>query len=259
MNLNSLFGKGVAVCAFLLFSNLQSINAQVGIGTNTPDASSALDISSSNAGLLVPRMSTAQRNNIPNPATGLLIFNTTTNSFDYNFGSTGTPSWVSISKAGSGSSSAPSSAKFSNTDTTTDLNFPTANNLQMPIFGNEVWNDDTGLFVLVDDETLRITEAGRYRIQYNISIENQTGGGNDSGLRAILRVNGSNLNPASFSSTGIMLNNSRHDSASLHLADVFEFSANDEISIHVFDANSQINVINLESTGTSTFYIEKIN
>ncbi|NER12694.1 hypothetical protein GWK08_04525 [Leptobacterium flavescens] len=256
MNLNSLFGKGVAVCAFLLFSNLQPITAQVGIGTNTPDASSALDISSTSSGVLAPRMNTTQRDNISSPATGLLVYNTSTNTFDYNMGTPASPNWVSL---GTGGSSSPSSAKFSNTDTTTDLNFPTTSNLQVPIFGNEVWNDDTGLFVLVNDETLRITETGRYRLQYNISIENQSGSNNDSGLRAILRINGTAVNPVSFSSTGIMLSNQDHDQASLHLADVFEFSANDEISIHIFDANNNVNVITLESAGTSTFYIEKIN
>jgi hypothetical protein len=34
--------------------------AQVGIGTNTPDASSILDITSTTGGLLTPRMTAAQ-------------------------------------------------------------------------------------------------------------------------------------------------------------------------------------------------------
>ena len=48
--------------------------AQVGIGTTTPDASSALDITSTTKGLLMPRMTAAQRDAISAPAQGLIIF-----------------------------------------------------------------------------------------------------------------------------------------------------------------------------------------
>ena len=47
----------------------------VGIGTSAPNASAALDISSTNKGFLLPRMTTAQRNTIVSPAVGLQIFN----------------------------------------------------------------------------------------------------------------------------------------------------------------------------------------
>ncbi len=53
----------------------------VGIGTTTPNASAKLDISSDNAGVLVPRMTTGDRNRIVNPAKGLLVFDSTTNNF----------------------------------------------------------------------------------------------------------------------------------------------------------------------------------
>jgi hypothetical protein len=48
--------------------------AQVGIGTTTPDASAALDITSPTKGLLIPRMTNAQRQAISNPAAGLQVF-----------------------------------------------------------------------------------------------------------------------------------------------------------------------------------------
>ena len=53
-------------------------NHLVGIGTTTPDPSAALDIVSSSRGLLPPRLTTAQRDAIPAPAAGLIIFNTDT-------------------------------------------------------------------------------------------------------------------------------------------------------------------------------------
>jgi len=50
---------------------------------NTPDASSILDLKSTTKGLLTPRMTTTQRDAISSPATGLLIYNTTTNQEEY--------------------------------------------------------------------------------------------------------------------------------------------------------------------------------
>ncbi len=63
----------------VLFSALyHMLPAQsVGIGTTTPHASAALDISSSNKGLIVPLMSQAQRLSINSPAEGLLLYDTT--------------------------------------------------------------------------------------------------------------------------------------------------------------------------------------
>ena len=60
---------------FLLFSSF--IYSQVGINTNSLlDPSSALDIQSTNGGILIPRLTQDQRDAIAYPATGLLIFQT---------------------------------------------------------------------------------------------------------------------------------------------------------------------------------------
>ncbi|MDC0087068.1 FG-GAP repeat protein [Polaribacter sp.] len=48
--------------------------AQVGVGTTTPDASAALDITSTTKGFLPPRMTAAQRNSISNPSAGLMLW-----------------------------------------------------------------------------------------------------------------------------------------------------------------------------------------
>ncbi|MEN8816431.1 MAG: hypothetical protein ABF274_06115 [Nonlabens sp.] len=56
------------------FIGTLAINAQVGIGTSTPDQSAILDITSTKGGLLIPRMDASQRDNIINPATGLMIY-----------------------------------------------------------------------------------------------------------------------------------------------------------------------------------------
>lgn len=53
-----------------------NLNAQVGIGTTSPNASSALEIASTNSGILVPRMTVVQRLAIASPAEGLLVYQT---------------------------------------------------------------------------------------------------------------------------------------------------------------------------------------
>ena len=57
-------------------------NAQNNVGINPtgalPDPSAALDVVSNNKGMLIPRMSAAQRLAIVNPANGLMVFDTDT-------------------------------------------------------------------------------------------------------------------------------------------------------------------------------------
>jgi microcystin-dependent protein len=62
--------------AFTLCSLLS--HAQVAINTNgaVPAASAMLDVTSSSKGLLVPRMTSAQRGSIASPATGLMVYQT---------------------------------------------------------------------------------------------------------------------------------------------------------------------------------------
>ena len=72
---------------FLLSTN---IYAQVGIGTLTPNASAMLDVESTTKGLLTPRMTSAERTAISNPANGLLVYDTTENAFYFYKASTWT-------------------------------------------------------------------------------------------------------------------------------------------------------------------------
>ncbi|HSN59381.1 MAG TPA: hypothetical protein VLR49_00490, partial [Ferruginibacter sp.] len=60
----------------MLMINAAIVSAQsVGIGTTTPSSSAILDLSSTSKGLLVPRMTTLQRNLIP-AVGGLMVFDT---------------------------------------------------------------------------------------------------------------------------------------------------------------------------------------
>lgn len=80
-------------------SGIFTINnsGQVAIGTGEADASALLELSGTDGGFLTTRVTETERDNISSPATGLLVFNTTTNKFNFydgvqwsEFGSGGT-------------------------------------------------------------------------------------------------------------------------------------------------------------------------
>jgi hypothetical protein len=84
------------ILLLLLFFVIMSGNAQVGIGTVTPNASSVLDIVSTTQGMLAPRMTTSQRIAIATPAEGLLVYDTDLKSFYY-YSAT---AWIAINSGG---------------------------------------------------------------------------------------------------------------------------------------------------------------
>ena len=59
-------------------------NVAVNASGAVADPSAMLDIQSNSKGVLIPRMTTAQRTGISHPATGLLVFDTNTGSFWFN-------------------------------------------------------------------------------------------------------------------------------------------------------------------------------
>jgi len=94
--------KAFTVGTFILGGYAASAQNNIGIGTPSPSASAKLDISSTTQGLLMPRMTQAQRDLIATPAAGLIIFQTNnTPGFYYYTGS----AWQAVSSSGSSSSS----------------------------------------------------------------------------------------------------------------------------------------------------------
>lgn len=80
----------------ILVCIVQYAQGQIGIGTSTPDESSVLEVSSSDKGVLAPRLTEAQRDGILNPAKGLIIYNLTENCLQINSGTTSSPYWSCI-------------------------------------------------------------------------------------------------------------------------------------------------------------------
>jgi hypothetical protein len=69
--------KNIYVCFFLFVATQLAAQNNVGIGTNTPDVSAILDLTTTNKGFLAPRMTTTERLAIATPAIGLLVYDIT--------------------------------------------------------------------------------------------------------------------------------------------------------------------------------------
>lgn len=82
-----------SLCLFFILISIFA-KAQVGIGTTSPNITSILDISSSTNGILIPRLTSAQRNSIVSPAQSLLVYD---NDVDlYYYFSVSNNSWTAI-------------------------------------------------------------------------------------------------------------------------------------------------------------------
>jgi hypothetical protein len=86
----------------ILLLHSDFVVGQIGIGTKMPDESSALDIVSKSKGVLIPRMSSEERDLIQNPANALLLYNTTLQAIEVNIGTKSNPDWVLVGNYGVG-------------------------------------------------------------------------------------------------------------------------------------------------------------
>ena len=85
----------------LLFCPFFGLSQNVGIGTTSPDASAKLEVQSTTGGVLIPRLTTTERDDIPAPiANGLLIYNSENTRFEFWNGT----AWAPIASASSGGS-----------------------------------------------------------------------------------------------------------------------------------------------------------
>lgn len=101
--IQNLTAKFLSCCFFSLLINATAIGQNVAINTDgsSPNPSALVDMKSDSKGLLIPRMTTQQRNSIASPATGLLVYQTDApEGFYYNKGSASIPDWISLGATG---------------------------------------------------------------------------------------------------------------------------------------------------------------
>lgn len=102
------------VFVFLILQiSLCAQNLGIGPDTFDPDASAGVEIRFTNKGLLIPRLTLAQRNAIASPATSLLIYQTdNTPGYYYNAGTPASPNWVRLATTGLDGSGAATRVAF---------------------------------------------------------------------------------------------------------------------------------------------------
>jgi hypothetical protein len=109
------------ILCLLVMANCQLLLAQnVGIGTTTPHSSAILDITSTTKGLLIPRMTSAERQAIPAPIAGMIVFQTNNDlpafpfGFYIHYGGGAAGGWKRMTKAEEASWTVTSGNQYSN-------------------------------------------------------------------------------------------------------------------------------------------------
>lgn len=103
-------GSSAIVNPWVLSGNdVYNTTGEIGIGTATPAASAILDLTSTSKGILIPRMTAAQKNAIASPSTGLLLFQTDAPAGFYYYNGS---AWLNIANLGTSNRYIPYSSNF---------------------------------------------------------------------------------------------------------------------------------------------------
>ncbi len=95
--ITTLLFTGMFAAQGIVAQNIFPSTGSAGIGTVAPNASSLLEMVSTSKGLLIPRMTKAQRDAIATPATGLMIYQTNSTPGFYYYSGT---AWTAVSSKG---------------------------------------------------------------------------------------------------------------------------------------------------------------
>ncbi len=165
-------------CSFLILMLTACItHAQVAINTTgaNPDNSAMLDVTSTTKGMLIPRMTTAERTSIPAPAAGLLVYDNTLSLFYYHTGSAWAPLATSVWNT-AGNSGTISGTHFIGTTDNQHLDIRTNNIVHTRIRTNgqiEVLNTGGSVYLgenagLNDDLTINTNVGVGYNALANV-------------------------------------------------------------------------------------------
>ena len=164
-----------------------AVHAQTNVGVNnpTPDASAALDVKSTTQGMLVPRMTLAQRNAIASPAEGLMVYQTDgTKGFYFYTGS----AWTAV--GGSGGRLELVATKIAATQ---PLSLANASNLgDLVVYDNVVTTPTIGSYSTATN-AYTAGAAGLYMVQVASHILQNPTATNTTSAWYYVEVNGASL------------------------------------------------------------------
>ncbi|MDO6435208.1 tail fiber domain-containing protein [Flavitalea sp. BT771] len=168
--------KRIILLTNLLFLIAGTLHAQnVGINTtgSQPHASSMLDISSTSKGLLIPRMTAAQRAAIPAPATGLQVYQTDgAAGFYYYNGSAWQPMAGGAGWSLTGNAGTDTVHNFLGTTDAVNVRLATNNTTRMTI----TKDGNIGIGLNNPYGKVHITRGGNYTDQYLLNLDDNSSG-----------------------------------------------------------------------------------
>lgn len=214
---------------FLTLLPFLPLSGQVGIGTSNPVSSAVLDITSTNKGVLIPRVALVATNNklplsgnIPN---GTLVFNTASSGTDSFAVFPGVYQWYNGEWLYPSSMGEPraKAVKFTNSSSsTTNFNSASASSpANIDIFNTPSFNDDPNIFEKVNNYQLRIKQTGLYLISLNLALR-QNPAMEDSEVYDYIYFN---LN-GSLASSSISTLPPQYDPSRINISGRFAFSSN---------------------------------
>ncbi len=234
-----IFSTGKAASPFFN-ERMRITNAgRIGIGTNAPDTSALLDLTSSSKGLLMPRVSLvslSDASTILLPAASLMVYNINAGltggvGYYYNSGTTGAPSWIKLASTGAangstwgltGNSSTTAGTNFIGTTDNIDLVFK-RNNLSSGFLG--ATNTAFGNASLPNNSTAinsaafgynalnANTASGISAFGYNALAANTSGASNAAFGYNSLYLNTTGANNAAFGYSSLAANTGSYNSA----------------------------------------------
>lgn len=251
--------KNILFTIITIISYFSISYAQVAIGTDTPAVGAALTIadSSGTSGVLFPKVNITDLSTVaPLPLgteDGTIVYNiNTTTGTGYYF--LKNSRWEPIFGTVGGM------AKFRNSVSGTSSDELNDGGSNAQIFGpTPYFNDNAMVYHVVNNTTLRVREAGRYKIVINLSFVGTT---NSATTRLLavegrLRINGTDEGGI-YRSNEMIVNNSTSDYSSITITEIVNLNLNDNLTVRVSRTQDPGNV-RLRSANTSSFFIERLD
>lgn len=137
--------------------------AQVGVGTTTPDASAQLDVTSNSKGVLIPRMTSSERTGISPAAEGLLVYQTDAPAGFYYYSAS---QWVRLVNSTETTTANIPSLYAANTLGTVYTVLLGGTSVAFP--SNQLIS--TGYSVNAGNTFFTVASAGRYQLSYRLKL-----------------------------------------------------------------------------------------
>ncbi|MFS4428059.1 hypothetical protein [Chryseobacterium sp. GVT01B] len=199
----------------LLLSGSSLSFGQVGIGTANPVSSSILDVTSSNKGVLIPRVALLATNNTSplsaNIPDGTMVFNTGKSGTGTTAVIPGVYIWINnrwIIPAAVGTTINTKAAKFNNlSSSTTNFNPNLVSTpVNIDIFSSTAFNDDPVVIEKLNNYQVRLNASGLYLVSANLALR-QNPAAEDSEVQDYIHFNLDGVLASSNISTVVPQNN----------------------------------------------------